>query len=310
MSELRIVSAAPHLRSSDSTQKIMGLVILALLPGIAAGIYQFGYEALLTIVVCSVSAYIFELGFQKIMKQKVTVNDFSALLTGVLLGMNMPHTAPLWVSLVGSFFAIIVAKQLFGGLGNNFINPALAARGFLLIAYTDIMTTWKVDTLSSATPLGLLKETGEVTELIPLLIGQVAGSIGEVSALALLIGGIFLILKKVITYHIPLYYIGTVALMVGLFGGHGFDISFIALHLLSGGLMLGAFFMATDYVTSPSTTKGKILMGIGCGVLTALIRLFGGYPEGVSFAILIMNLCVPLIDKFIRPKRFGGVVNE
>ena len=310
MSELKTVSAAPHLRSSDSTPKIMGLVILALLPATLVGVYQFKQAGLQTLMVCLLSSYIFELLFQRIMKQKATVDDLSALLTGLLLGLNMPPTAPIWVSIIGSFFAIVVVKQFFGGLGHNFVNPALGGRAFLLIAYTDIMTTFTVDSVSTATPLGMIKEGGEFSEILSLALGLIPGSLGEVSALALLAGGIFLIYKKVITFHIPVFYIGTVILMVVLFGGYGFDLNFILIHVLSGGLMLGAFFMATDYVTSPATTTGKIIMGVGCGVLTAVIRLFGGYPEGVSFAILIMNLCVPLIDKFFKPKRFGGGTHE
>lgn len=310
MSELKTVSAAPHLRSSDSTPKIMGLVLIALFPAALVGVYQFKQAGLQTLMVCLLSSYIFELLFQRIMKQRVTVDDLSALLTGLLLGLNMPPTAPLWVSVIGSFFAIVVVKQFFGGLGHNFVNPALAARAFLLIAYTDIMTTFNVDSVSTATPLSIIKEGGEFSDTLSLALGLIPGSLGEVSAIALLVGGLFLIYKKVISYHIPFYYIGTVVIMVILFGGRGLDFNFVLLHVLSGGLMLGAFFMATDYVTSPATTTGKIIMGVGCGVLTAVIRLFGGYPEGVSFAILIMNLCVPLIDKLCKPQRFGGKTNE
>ncbi len=251
------------------------------------------------------------------MKQKSTVGDLSAVVTGLLLAMNLPALMPVeylwWVSIIGSFFAIIVVKQLFGGLGQNFMNPALAARAFLLISFAGIMTTWggpTIDGVSTATPLGILKEGGGATlpSVFDTFIGMIPGSLGETSAIALLIGGVYLIVRKVISYRVPVIFIVTTALMILLFGGQGFDMTFLSYHLFSGGLILGAFFMATDYASSPTTAKGQIIMGIGCGVLTALIRIFGGYPEGVSFAILIMNLFVPLIDKYTVPTKFGGEV--
>jgi electron transport complex protein RnfD len=243
------------------------------------------------------------------MKQKNTAMDLSAAVTGLLLALNLPSTIPWWVAVMGSFFAIIIVKQLFGGLGQNFMNPALAARAFLLISFTGLMTNWGViDSVSSATPLGIIKEGGQaMPSLLNTFLGTIPGSLGETSAIALIIGGLYLIYRGVISWRVPGIYIGTVAIMVILFGGHGFDLTYLGYHIFSGGLMIGAFFMATDYSSSPSTARGQVIMGIGCGILTALIRLFGGYPEGVSFAILIMNLFVPLIDTYTLPKLFGGV---
>lgn len=307
MSSLNLVTSSPHIRSKMSTDKIMLFVILALLPGTLVGIVNFGVQSLINILVCIISAVFFEWLYQKMMKRPIRIKDLSAVLTGLLLGLNIPATLPYWMSVLGSFFAIIIVKQLFGGIGQNFVNPALAARAFLLISFTGQMTTWELDGISGATPLGILKEGGTLPKLMDTFIGHIGGSIGEVSAIALLVGGLFLIGLKVISYRIPLYYIGSVALMIILFGGHGLDLEFLGYHIFSGGLMIGAFFMATDYTTSPITAKGQIIMGIGCGILTALIRLFGGYPEGVSFAILIMNLFVPLIDRYTIPKAFGEV---
>ncbi len=314
MSELYMVSSSPHVRAKDSVQRTMLDVIIALSPAALFSMYYFGLTAILTIAICIASSVFAEWVYEKIMKQKSTVGDLSAVVTGLLLAMNLPALMPVeylwWVSIIGSFFAIIVVKQLFGGLGQNFMNPALAARAFLLISFAGIMTTWgpTIDGVSTATPLGILKEGGAtLPSVFDTFIGMIPGSLGETSAIALLIGGVYLIVRKVISYRVPVIFIVTTALMILLFGGQGFDMTFLSYHLFSGGLILGAFFMATDYASSPTTAKGQIIMGIGCGVLTALIRIFGGYPEGVSFAILIMNLFVPLIDKYTVPTKFGEV---
>lgn len=314
MSDLLVVSSSPHIRSNEKIQTIMRDVVIALMPAALFGIYNFGIKALIVLILCMGSAVGFEALYQKVAKQKITVNDYSAVITGLLLGLNLPHTVPWWIPVIGSAFAILIVKQLFGGLGQNFMNPALASRAFLLISFAGIMTNWQLDGVSSATPLAFIKEatraelgTLQPPHLMDLFIGHIAGSIGEVSVIALLIGGIYLLIRKVISWRIPITYIVTVALMVLIFGGKGFDLNYMGYHVFSGGLIMGAFFMATDYSSSPVSATGKIIMGVGCGVLTVLIRLFGGYPEGVSFAILIMNLFVPLIDRFTIPKAFGEV---
>lgn len=314
MSELLVVSSSPHIRAHENIQTIMRDVVIALMPATLFGIYNFGVKALIVLILCIGSAVGFEAIYQKFTKQKVTVNDLSAVVTGLLLGLNLPHTVPWWIPVIGGAFAILIVKQLFGGLGQNFMNPALASRAFLLISFTGIMTNWQIDGMSSATPLAFIKaatraELGSLQppHLMDLFVGNIAGCIGETSVIALLIGGIYLLVRHIISWKIPVTYIATVALMVLLLGGQGFDMNVVAYHVFSGGLMIGAFFMATDYSSSPMTGTGKIIMGIGCGVLTALIRLYGGYPEGVSFAILIMNLFVPLIDRFTVPKSFGEV---
>ncbi|VDN45951.1 Na(+)-translocating ferredoxin:NAD(+) oxidoreductase complex subunit D [Petrocella atlantisensis] len=309
MSDMYIVSSSPHIKSKDSIQKTMLDVLIALTPAALFAIYYFGVGALSTIFICILSSVFAEWGYTKLMKQRNTAMDLSAAVTGLLLALNLPSSIPWWVSVMGSFFAIIIVKQLFGGLGQNFMNPALAARAFLLISFTGLMTTWGiVDGVSAATPLGIIKEGGQMMpSLLDTFIGTIPGSLGETSALALIIGGLYLMVRKVISWRIPIIYIVTTALMVLLFGGEGFDLTYLGYHIFSGGLMIGAFFMATDYSSSPTTPKGQIIMGLGCGILTALIRLFGGYPEGVSFAILIMNLFVPLIDKYTVPKSFGEV---
>nr|WP_212505761.1 RnfABCDGE type electron transport complex subunit D [Anaerotalea alkaliphila] len=302
-----MISSSPHIRSKDSTQNIMGYVILALLPATAVGVYNFGFKALINILICIIASVAFEAGVQKLLKKEFTIRDNSAALTGLLLALNLPPAAPVFIGILGSFFAIVIVKQIYGGIGMNIVNPALAARAFLLVSYAEIMTAWEVDGVSSATPLAMLKDGSELPAVGDAFLGMIGGSIGEVSAIAILIGGIFLIVKKIISYRIPFYFILSTALMVLLFGGRGFDLSYLGYHLFSGGLMLGAFFMATDYVTSPMTPKGQIIMGVGCGIITALVRLFGGYPEGVSFAILIMNLFVPIIDRYTIPRAFGEV---
>lgn len=314
MAEMYTVSSSPHVRANDSVQRTMLDVIIALTPAALFSIFYFGFTAVTAYVFCIGFSVLAEWLYERLMKQKSTVGDLSAVVTGMLLAMNLPGYMPLnhiwWVALVGSFVAIIIVKQLFGGLGQNFMNPALAARAFLLISFAGIMTTWGpvVDGISAATPLGILKEGGEaLPSIMNTFIGMIPGSLGETSAIALIIGGLYLMYRKVISYRVPVTFIGTTAIMILLVGGQGFDLSFLGYHLFSGGLMLGAFFMATDYSSSPTTAVGQIIMGVGCGLLTALIRVFGGYPEGVSFAILIMNLFVPLIDKYTIPTKFGEV---
>ena len=303
-----IVSGTPHVRSKDSIQGIMRDVLIGLTPAALMGIYVFGLNALVIMVLSIASAMFFEYLYQKLMKKPITVTDLSAAVTGLLLAMNMPASAPYWMPIVGSAFAIIIAKQLFGGLGQNFINPALAARAFLLASYPTAMTTWPaptgVDAVTVATPLALLK-AGEITtatsgDMMNALVG-----IGETSAIALIIGGVYLIVRHVISWRIPVVYIATVFILTALIGRNGVRIP--QYEIFVGGLMLGAFFMATDYASSPVTPLGQIIMALGCGLLTTLIRIFGGYPEGVSYSILIMNLCVPLIDRFTEPKIFGAL---
>ncbi len=317
MSDLNIVSSSPHVRSNETSAHLMRDVIIALIPATLVGFYVFGVAAIFTVLLTTASAVGFEFLYQKITTGKATINDYSAAVTGLLLGLNLPAFLPklpylmgIAVPVIGSFFAIIVIKQLFGGLGYNFMNPALGARVFLLVSFAQHMTTWpQVDAVSSATVLGALKEGGEVTQtVLDTFLGTVSGSIGEVSALAILIGGIYLIARRVISYRVPTFYIGTVAvfmLIYALANGQGLDLTFIGYQVFGGGLMLGAFFMATDYVTSPMTAKGQIIFAIGCGILTALIRLFGAYPEGVSLAIIIMNMTVPLIERYTIPRAFG-----
>ena len=308
MSELYSVSSSPHVRSKDTVSRTMLDVVIALSPAALFGIFYFGFGALLTIVLCVGASVLTEWGYEKLMKQRSTIHDLSAVVTGLLLAMNLPSSSPWWMSVMGSVFAILIVKQLFGGLGQNFMNPALGARAFLLISFAGLMTDWQVDAVSMATPLGIMKEGGSaMPSVMSAFLGTIPGSLGETSAVLLILGGVYLIYRKVISYRIPLVYIATTAIMVLLFGPDGFDLNALGYHLFSGGLMLGAFFMATDYSSSPTTAKGQIIMGVGAGVLTALIRLFGGYPEGVSFAILIMNLFVPLIDKYTLPKIFGEV---
>ena len=305
MSKLLNVSTNPHAVSKETTSNLMLDVILALIPATVWGIYQFGIYAgilvLTSIAACVVAEYI----WQKAMKKPVTVGDYSAILTGLLLGMNLPPEVPIWIPIIGGAFAIIVVKQLYGGIGQNFMNPALAARCFLLIAFASIMTNFpSLDGVTEATPLALLK-AGESVNLADMFFGFTSGTIGETSALLLLAGGIYLLFRKVITWDIPVIYIGSFAVFMLLFGGHGLDMSFVAAELCGGGLMLGAFFMATDYVTSPITFKGRILYAVLLGVLTGIIRSFSNMSEGVSFAIIFCNLLVPLLEKITLPKAFG-----
>ena len=304
-----VVSGTPHVRSKESIQSIMRDVIIALVPATAAGIYYFGLRALILIVAAIISAVFFEWLYEKITKKPVTINDLSAVVTGLLLAMNLPASAPVWVAIVGSAFAIIFAKQLFGGLGQNFINPALAGRAFLLASYPTEMTTWVVpnglaaDAATYATPLAQLKNGALDASLKQLVIGQVGGTIGETCAIALIIGGIYLLYKHVISWKIPVIYIATVFILFAVIGRHGMRMPLQ--EIFAGGVMLGGIFMATDYASSPVTPK--VIFAVGAGLLTYLIRTFGGYPEGVSYSILIMNCCVPLIERFTEPTIFGAL---
>lgn len=304
MSDLMKVSSNPHIRSKVTTGNIMLAVIIALLPAAGFGIYNFGSGALILILVTVATTVLTEFLYEKAMHRKVTIGDFSAIVTGLLLALNLPPSAPWWIGVIGGVFAILVVKMLFGGLGQNFMNPALGARCFLLISYTSIMCNFDCDAYSGATPLASLK-AGEDVNILNMVIGRTAGTIGETSMIALIIGACFLILLGVIDLRIPGTYIVTFALFIALFGGHGFDPAFISAHLAGGGLMLGAFFMATDYVTRPITKKGQYLYGILLGVLTGIFRIYGPSAEGVSYAIILGNLLVPLIEKLTMPKAFG-----
>ena len=308
MSELYHVSSSPHVRAKDTTSRIMLYVIIALLPTSIFGIVNFGYKAAVLILVSVASCIASEWIFNLIVHKKNTVSDLSAAVTGLLLALNLPASLPWWEAVIGSVFAIVIVKMMFGGLGQNFMNPALGARCFLLIAFAADMTNFTVDGYSGATPLALIREQGVgAVNTMNMLIGKTAGTIGETSAIAILIGAMFLILMGVITLRIPGTYIITFVIFISLFGGHGFDIDYIVAELCGGGLMLGAFFMATDYVTSPITPRGQILYGILLGILTGLFRIFGANAEGVSFAIILSNLLVPMIEKITIPKAFGQV---
>ncbi len=306
MSDLYHVSSSPHVRAKDTTGRIMLYVVIALLPTSLFGIYNFGAKALLLMAVTIASCVASEWVYNKIVHKEQTITDFSAVVTGLLLALNLPVTLPWWEAVLGGVFAIIVVKCLFGGLGQNFMNPALGARCFLLIAFAAHMTNYVTDTYTGATPLAAMRN-GEAVNTMDLLIGRTAGTIGETSAIAILLGAIFLILMGVIDLRIPASYIITFALFTLIFGGHGMDWNYLTAQLCGGGLMLGAFFMATDYVTSPITPIGKIVFGICCGILTGLFRTFGANAEGVSFAIILSNLLVPMIEKFTVPRAFGVV---
>ena len=300
------VSSSPHVRDKSSTRRIMIDVCLALLPACAFGIYNFGLRALAVLAVAVVTCVLSEYLFEYFMHRTITIGDFSAVVTGLLIGMNMPHTIPLWMVMLGSVFAIIIVKQLFGGLGQNFMNPALAARCFLLISFAGRMTSFTYDGVTGATPLALLK-AGESVDVLKMFLGTTGGVIGETSVIAILVGAVYLLVRKVIAPTIPLVYIGVFAVFVLIFGGHGFDMTYLAAQLCGGGLMLGAFFMATDYVTSPVSTAGKVIYAALIGILTGLFRIFGSSAEGVSYAIILGNIMVPLIEKITVPKAFGVV---
>lgn len=309
-----IISSSPHIRSNETVQTVMRDVLIALLPATIASVYFFRAGAAINIISGVVGAIVSEYAIQKIMKKPVTINDLSATVTGLLLAFNVPPSAPWWLTFVGSAFAIVIAKQIFGGLGHNFVNPALIARAMLLTSWPVLMTGWvepatkSADMVSTATPLAFIKgqELGAVrADLMDMFLGNIPGTIGETSALLLILGGAYLMYKGVITYVIPCTYIITVSVLTYVFSG--FDASMIVYNLFGGGLMLGAFFMATDYATSPMTVKGQIIYSFGCGLLTAIIRYFGGYAEGVSYAILLMNVATPLIERQVRPRVFGEV---
>ena len=300
------VSSSPHVRDNSSTRRIMLDVCIALLPACIFGIVNFGMRALAVLVVSVITCVVSEYLFEHFMHRPITVGDLSAVVTGLLLGMNMPHTIPLWIVMLGSVFAIIVVNQLFGGLGQNFMNPALAARCFLLISFAGRMTSFTYDGVTGATPLALLK-SGESVNVLSMFLGTTAGVIGETSTVAILVGALYLIIRKVITPLIPMVYLAVFSVFILLFGGHGFDMTYLAAELCGGGLMLGAFFMATDYVTSPVNTVGRIVYGIILGILTGLFRIFGNSAEGVSYAIIFSNILVPLIEKLTVPRAFGVV---
>lgn len=304
MSDLYNVSSSSHIRAKDTSSKIMLYVVIGLLPAAIFGVWNFGLGALLMILVCVASCVASEWVFEKLIHKKSTINDFSAVVTGLLLALNLPHTLPIWQAVLGSVFAIVIVKMLFGGLGQNFMNPALGARCFLLVSFAGTMTSYTYDGVTGATPLALLKN-GETVDTMKMLLGTTAGTIGETSVIAVLLGAIFLILVGVIDLTIPASYIISFGIFVLLFGGHGFDVTYLTAHLCGGGLMLGAFFMATDYVTSPITPMGKVVYGILLGILTGLFRIFGANAEGVSFAIILGNLLVPIIEKFTIPRAFG-----
>ncbi|MCI9231091.1 MAG: RnfABCDGE type electron transport complex subunit D [Lachnospiraceae bacterium] len=303
MSELFKVSSNPHIRSKVATNGLMAAVIIALMPATGFGIYNFGPRALAVIAVTVASTILTEYFFG-LYKGKLTVTDLSAVVTGLLLALNLPVTIPLWMAALGGVFAILVVKMLFGGLGQNFMNPALAARCFLLISFPTAMTAFQCDGYTGATPLAALK-AGEAVNVLDMVIGRTAGTIGETSVIAILAGACILILFGVIDIRIPGSYIVTFILFAGIFGGHGFHPAYLAAQLAGGGLMLGAFFMATDYVTRPITIKGQYVYGIVLGLLTGIFRIFGPGAEGVSYAIILGNLLVPLIEKCTRPTAFG-----
>lgn len=304
MSDLYNISSSPHVRAKDTTSRIMLYVIIALLPATIFGVFNFGFRALLIVAVCIASCVASEWIFEKIIHKNSTIKDFSAVLTGLLLALNLPHTLPIWQAVLGSVFAIVIVKMLFGGLGQNFMNPALGARCFLLVSFAGTMTSFTYDGVTGATPLALMRN-GESVDTMKMLLGTTAGTIGETSVIAILIGAIFLILMGVIDLRIPGSYLVTFVVFLLLFSGRGFDWNYIVAQLCGGGLMLGAFFMATDYVTSPITPRGQMVYGILLGVLTGLFRLFGANAEGVSFAIILGNLLVPIIEKYTIPRAFG-----
>ncbi|MGN1002712.1 MAG: RnfABCDGE type electron transport complex subunit D [Oscillospiraceae bacterium] len=310
-----VVSVSPHIRSKDSTMTIMRDVLIALLPAVVASVIFFGYRALILEVVCVACCVFFEWGFEKICRRPSTVCDLSAAVTGLILALNLPVSLPIWQAIFGCLVAIVVVKQLFGGIGYNFANPAITARIVMLIAFAGPMTNWveanffnadaisgATDVVSGATPLAVMNAGGSYSAL-DLFLGNVGGSMGETSALALLIGFVYLLCRKVISWHTPVAFIGTVFVLATIKGGFSFGLC----QILAGGVFLGAIFMATDYVTTPSTPWGRVIFGIGCGLITCLIRFFGNYPEGVSFSILLMNIITPYINKWTASKPLGGV---
>ncbi len=327
MSQLYL-SSSPHVHSGDTTSKVMRAVLLSLVPACGVAVYFFGPSALSVLLIATLGCIAVEAVCQRLMGQPVTIADGSAAITGVLLALNLPPTCPWWMTLLGAVIAIVIGKQVYGGLGSNPFNPALVARVVLLISFPVQMTTWSspapigsgTDLVTTATPLGEWKNavmlTGEMPEamqgsMVDYFVGNMAGCIGEVSALALLLGAAYLFYRKILTWHIPATYVGTVILLSGIFWlVNPAKYPNPLFHLVTGGLILGAFYMATDMVTTPVSIRGMLIFGVGCGVLTVLIRLFGGYPEGVSFAILLMNAATPLIDRYTKPRTFGTVRKE
>lgn len=322
VSNLLNISSSPHVRDKSSTKSIMWDVVLALMPATVFGVYNFGIKAAVLIVVCIATCVLSEYIWQKCMKLPLTVSDGSAVLTGLLLALNLSSTFPVWMAILGSIFAIIIVKQLFGGLGQNFMNPALGARCFLMVSFAGYMTSFTHDGITGPTPLAVIKagdkaksisdilaagdgKAQEATNVLQMFLGSIGGTIGETSALALLIGAAYLLVRKIISWKIPVCYIATFAIFIMIFGGRGVDITYLAAELCGGGLILGAFFMATDYVTSPITPKGQIVFGVLLGLLTGVFRVFGASAEGVSYAIIICNLLVPLIEKVTIPVPFG-----
>ncbi len=309
------VEASPHIRSSRTTKNIMLDVIIALCPALIASIVLFGYKAAVLTAVCVASCVLFEFLFNKIVKKPGTVSDLSAIVTGIILSFNLPVDLPIYMAVIGCFVAIVIVKCLFGGIGQNFANPAITARIVLMLSFTAAMTTWTepfawlkggTDAMTSATPLGVISSgEGSLPSLMDMLLGVRGGCLGETCTAALLLGGIYLIIRGVIRPITPICFIGTVAVLSFISGG--FDLNYVAYQVMGGGLVLGAFFMATDYSTTPMTDKGKIIFAVGCGLITFLIRQFANYPEGVSFSILVMNCLTPLIDRFTAAKPFGGI---
>lgn len=306
LDDMLIVSQSPHIRSDESVQRTMFDVIIALVPAMIGSIYFFGFDAVRLLLVTIVAAIAFEAGTQKLLKKPLRIMDLSAVVTGILLALNLPAGTPWWVAVFGAGFAIIIVKELFGGIGQNFMNPALGARAALVASWPRIMTAYVTpDGVSAATPLQILKSgSGNLPAIERMVFGDIGGVIGETSAILLLIGGLYLIIRGVIDWKTPAVYIGTTAALLLVLG---VDSSNLLYHILGGGLILGAFFMATDYSSSPVTPMGKIIFAVGCGLLTALIRVKGGLPEGVTYSILIMNVATPLIERLTRPKVFGEV---
>ena len=323
-----IATSSPHIRGSETTQGIMKDVIIAMLPALAYACFNFGLRALTLTLVSVAGCVFFEWLYRKVMKKPQSFQDLSAVVTGMLLAFVSPVQIPYWMILIGDAFAIIIVKQLFGGIGKNFVNPALAGRAFLLGSYAGVMTTWVdpaankaplfggvADAVTTATPLAIMK-SGDMAGLTStysirdMFLGNIPGSMGEISALMVLIGGVYLIARKVINWHTPVSYIATVAVLTFLFPKYGSGVEWMLYSIFGGGLMLGAFFMATDYATSPVTKKGQVIFGIGCGLFTVFIRYFGSYNEGVCYSIMVMNLCVALIDKYTKPTRFGVVKSD
>ena len=319
-----IASSSPHIRSNENTRSIMLDVIIAMLPALVWAIYNFGFKALISVVVSVVACLFWEWLYRKLLKKPQAIGDLSAVVTGMLLAFVCPPELPWWTLIIGAFFSIVVVKQLYGGIGCNFLNPALAGRAFLLASYATWMTTWAIpqirpDVTSAATPMAIMKEGTEeaFTTLMSnysigdMFLGKIGGSLGEVSALCLLVGGVYLLIRKVISWQIPVAYIGTVAILTLIAAPAGIDnVQYMLYNVFGGGLMLGAIFMATDYATSPVTKPGQLIFGLGCGLLTCFIRRFGSYPEGVCYSILIMNCTTWLLDKYIRPTIYGAVKKE